>query len=245
MAELLKEHVVRMITLIMSGKGWSATRLAKEAGVSPSTITRALDPKNPFMPSGTTISKLVPILADDTIRMKDDLLSKEGEIASLFTEDLKAKTGHIPVIGTVQAGVWTDSAFQLTFEATRNVAIIDQRWADRNVFAFQVAGQNTDREFKDGSILLLEDWPENDVRIGDIVVMRRAVDFLGSRKFEISLWDIGYSGGDMQLSSRSIGPSEKFVLDEKAYRTRTEPVGIVVAAYHPINRSHLPLVPPP
>ncbi len=53
-----RESIVRWLELILDGTGWSPTRLAKEAGVAPSTVNRMLTGDGGHLLSATTIGRL-------------------------------------------------------------------------------------------------------------------------------------------------------------------------------------------
>lgn len=57
-----RERIASQIRATMAARGWSAARLAREAGVAPSTITRALDDGGRFVMSNRTLEALGPIL---------------------------------------------------------------------------------------------------------------------------------------------------------------------------------------
>lgn len=58
MADDLREAGAELIRSICAQRGWSSARLAREAGVAPSTLFRALEPNGKFVMSTRTKAKI-------------------------------------------------------------------------------------------------------------------------------------------------------------------------------------------
>ena len=239
MADVLRDQVADMIGRIMKHYGWSASRLAKEVGVAPSTITRALDPKSSFTPSGATVNKIVPMLAKITVEQGNKIVDLQGDIADRYTELFKG-TGSLPVVGDIEAGVWKDGAFNVG-KPEQLVAIIDPSWSGRSLVAYRIVGDHTDKEFASGSIVIVDKDPKN-MREGDICVLRRKVHFLGSAKFETTLWNFEMVDDDVVALPRVVGGPALEKIDQPVLDYKMDFLGVVVASYHRIDRDSRPLL---
>ena len=233
MDDAIRTQVAATIEALMKANSWSATRLAKEAGVAPSTITRALDPKSSFTPSGSTLNKITLLVARDSNDKFKQIIDLDGQIASARTEFYK-KNGSMPVVGDIEAGAWRDTAFNRE-RPNQTVSILEADWLGRDLVAFKIVGDKTDRDYPDGTIVIVDRKP--DLKEGDICIMRRSVHFFGSPKFETTTWNFEVIDGELTGKPRSVGAPELSKIDAPILSRDLDFIGVVVAAYHRIDRN--------
>lgn len=229
-AGITKEHVVELVRVILRNKGWSAARLAREIGVAPSTITRALDPEVQFLPSARTLNKLVAIVR--LVRM--DLVDTKLDIYSGMQGDLQktgAMRGAAPLVGEIRSGAWyDDSQLKVGFTSVDWVHVADSEYKGQELSAYRVVGSDTDQEYDHGTIVIVAPAPV--LYEGDVVVLRRRVDTFLESLFETALWSVATDEAGPLLTSRAkIREPEMPAVDERVWSLSAEILGVVVSSY--------------
>lgn len=228
-AEPIKENVVNLINVILRDQKWSAARLAREVGVSPSTITRALNPETKFVLSARTISKLVEIVGKLRIEAIDDAMATHGSLLQALSALPKAPIQPIPIRGEIRAGAWVDH--HLIRSKNYDFAFFhDPDWPNE-VHAFKISGELTDRDYPEGTLVFCAPTKENSLVIGDIVVMRRRIDTVFDSKFETSLWDVSAEDNGAVFKSRSKSEGKPVDFRAPAVRDTIDYIGTVVGIY--------------
>lgn len=223
-----RAEAIRLIRSVMNAREWSAARLAKEAGVAPSTITRALDPNGQFMPSMRTIQKIVPLAVYARIDAVDEVQKVEDAYRRQISE-----AGLIPFAGEVQPGHWVRLEHKRA--DIKPVMIRDDDLPDGNLAAFKVPGNEYEPEIPQGSwLIVLKTGPRGlQLYDGDITVIRQRVDTTLDSLVETSLWRVIVSENnemDAEALAPDLHPPKPDGLIWR--RASADLVGVVVASYH-------------
>lgn len=158
--------------------GWKPSRLAKEAGIAVSTLTRFLYRNPGYTLSLPTLAKIDEAVkryihafpdATEKIRLtieyegSSDLSAARGEVADLGA-------GFVPVVNTVEAGDWS--------EIVEDYRSDEYLTADTSVsstaFALEIRGTSMEPEFHDGDRIIIA--PVVSPRPGDFVVAKLESD---------------------------------------------------------------------
>lgn len=229
--DLVKQMMADIIKGIMEDNGWSAARLAKEAGVAASTVTRALDMSVKFVPSSRTMGRL------NAARWKGAQYPPEiREIAAVHENaprniDAQPVRRRIPISGEVRAGAWIEIPDDPT--VTDWLYFDDPEFKNVRVYALRVVGNSMDRLYPDGTTVLVADATDTGVFEGDIVVVRRS----RGPAVETTLKELMIEGrGKYALWPRSNDPlfQEPIRIDatEAEYADEgPEVIGIVIGSY--------------
>lgn len=236
MSDSVKDQLASIVRKVMADRRWSASQVAREAGVAPSTITRALDPASSFVPSGRTLEKVAKVYVAPIIAVRDEEVAANVAQARKATRDAMVEIRALPVLGVVEQGAWrgnfTSSGGGL------HVPIIDDQWIDDPVGAYRIEGAHTDREFKPGTIIIVN-WDLKDGFFeGDITLLRRTADLPSGRMFELTLWDVLAEEGGLKIAPRTTAGEPMALPEEPRMADELDFVGVVIAVYQRIDRSN-------
>ncbi|MFZ4165202.1 hypothetical protein [Brevundimonas sp. NPDC058933] len=216
--EDMKEPVIRMIRTIMEETGWSASRLAREAQLSPSTITRALDPNSAFVPSRVTVSKLMPLLEAQARNLRNEVASIRDSNRYLISETLLESRGALLLAGGLQAGVWLDGDKPSLDGPPETIPVWDSGWPHGRVLAFKIGDDATHDVYKTGVYVFTVQVKKDDdtfkIFAGDEYVLRRRAHFHGSVKSETSIWRYVTIDGETKLKQTGGSPGKPEFLKE-------------------------------
>jgi len=214
--------------------GWSATRLAREAGVSSTTITRPLNSEAyKFIPKQATLAKIAEAA---TIEIPDILNVNEGI-------DTFPVRSFIPLRGEVRAGAWEEIPDEPTVIEWLPMAVPD--YAGASLFALRVVGRSMDLIYPDGTIVILCPPSEAGVRENDRVVVQR---YDSAGRAETTLKEvIRKPNGAYALVPRSSDPNHQQELPMHVDRDEAVDdgytiVGVVIARYNTERRGRGPLL---
>lgn len=209
--------------------GLSARAWAKKAGISQSTLFRALKPDYEFITSSRTLAKLA---------------AAAGTAAPDFrtTEDQRLVPKFLPVRGRVQAGHWIETDdFAQCFPASFAVAP-NPRFADWAQWLEEVVGDSIDKVIPDGGYAHVVDSIDMGYSAtdGDFVVVERRRD--GGHLRERTIKQVQRVRGGIELWPRSLNPkwSEPLSLKggmQEGEEFEIEIVGLVIGSYTPLLAS--------
>lgn len=234
--DLSRDQIIRMIREIMEHYGWSASRLARESNISPSTITRALDPNSPFVPSRATVARIVPHLVGVSKDLAAQAAEATVEARYLQSAVMHATEGTLPVIGTIRQGVWIEGDRVADFSPTQAVPIWDNAWPKDQVVAYKLGDDFSHNVHKEGTFVIaakiLEGPQPPNSGAGHEYIFRRRAMFLGSTKIELSIWRFVDEDGERRFEP--VCPSPGAVTAEPGavqYGHGTDIVGRIVGFY--------------
>jgi SOS-response transcriptional repressor LexA len=155
------------ISLYKKETGLSYSKWSREAGLNVNYLTQYMKNEAQTM----SLSVLEALLAYIN---KSPLEFLGQDTDGLYTLE-KAETKAVPVIGEVQAGVWTE-ALQFEDEA-QDFAPVDQalldKWNFKNLYGLRVVGDSMNKVFMEGGIVFIASAYEADINSGDYVVVQR------------------------------------------------------------------------
>lgn len=226
--EITKADLVRLVSAALRVKKWSGAKLAREIGVAPSTVTRALNPDIPHLMSASSISKLVRIVAESRSDLEEKIGGHLREMSEIGALRATTTVTPIPILGNIQPGAWLDA--RLIKPTPGHVVYIrDPAWPKEGLAAFEVVGKSSDREFSEGTIVVVLECDKSLARAGDIVLIRRQVDTVIDTKIETSLYDVTIDNGERTFTSRHTGELEKLSLKHPVMKTKFAFFGTVIA----------------
>lgn len=130
----------------------------------------------------------------------------------------------IPVIGTVEAGAWRESAND--YMEQLDIPVVDHRVFDGEVFALRVAGPSMNLMYPDGSFVVVRPFQGGPLPIGKRVVVRRVRDGL----HEMTVKELTQlPTGELELWPRSTDPRFQAPVLYEAEDITVEIVGRVIA----------------
>lgn len=227
-AEEAREIARAFMRQALEVTGWKPYRLAKAAGLAPSTITRPLnDPEFKFTPKQTTLAKI-------------------GQAAALTPPKLPEPSAtvqvvnrRVPLVGEVRAGAWTEIPDEPYVEDEIPVFLPDYDRA--SLFALRVAGKSMDLLYPDGCVVIAGPTAEIGLRVGDIAVVRRRRAGLAETTLKEIVQE---TDGSYSLYPRSSDPSfQPIPLDDERHSDDgPEIIGVVVYSIDPTRRGRGPLV---
>lgn len=216
----------------LEAKGWTPYRLAKECGVSATTITRPLN--NPDYNFTPKLDTLLRIAAATGVPLPDILNASLGV-------DAAPVRGSIPVVGEVRAGAFHTIPDDPAPGEWLNMDVPDYERA--RLFALRVAGRSMDKFYADGTYVVAAPAAETGVRAGDHVVVRR---FDAAGRAETTLKEVARrADGSIYLEPRSTDPNHQEaipVMGDRDANTGVEIIGVVVASYNATKRGRGPLI---
>jgi SOS-response transcriptional repressor LexA len=200
--------------------GWSLARLAKEAGVAPSTLSRPLNnPDHKFILKAATLKKVAEAAG----------MPLPGPLASIEEPPFPVDA-RVPVVGEVQAGVFTRISDEEVASEWLPFEMPEYRGA--KLFALKVRGRSMDVDYPDGSYVVCAPVAETGLLEGDDVIVR--VHTPGGIETTIKEVRPG-DDGRVLLCPRSTDPSFQPIpftpnFDEAA-QTGVEIIGIVLVGW--------------
>ena len=180
----------RAIDRLAADHGLSASGLARQAGLDPTTFNKSKRTAKDGRPRWPTTESLAKIL-QATGASLGDFVTLVGE------ENAGAMARHLPLIGYAQAGDegFFDDAGYPTGSGWDEVvfASID----DPHAFALKISGESMAPVYRDGDVVIVS--PAAPVRPGDRVVLR-------SRAGEVMAKELARAGID-RVELRSLNPA--------------------------------------
>lgn len=163
------KDIWRGIDRLAASFGYSASGLAKRAGLDPTSFNKSkrLSPDGkPRWPSTESLSK---ILAVTGATMTDfiSLIGAEND------NEINSKLRTIPMIGFAQAGKqgYFDEEGYPAGDSWDEVAFPDVGYqSNKNVFALQVSGDSMQPLYRQGDILVVS--PQDRIRKGDRIIVK-------------------------------------------------------------------------
>lgn len=211
---------------VLAEKDWSPARWAKEAGVAPSTIQRAIKDDYAFVTSSRTLDKLaraVNIPAPSVSENHSPLASPQ-----FLAVRYRAGAGIWHEVGDVQA-------FEGVFPVTADPAYAGySQWLER------VVGDSMDREYPDGCFVhvVSTDDMAYSPRPGDHVILVRYRN--DGQEIERTIKEVVRNGRKLEFWPRSTNArwNAPVVLnggngDQIADLHRVEVAGLVLGSYRP------------
>lgn len=233
--EELRESILDFLQRGLQKTGWKPYRWAREAGVSPTTITRPLnDPNWKYLPKLDTLAKLAAVAG----------MELPGNLKSADLVDISPIERSIPVLGDVRAGSWERIPDEP--DVTEWLPMEVPEYAGASLFALRVVGRSMDLIYPDGTYVICAPPAEVGLREGDCVVVRRRNS---ANLAETTLKQVERQrDGSYILQPRSSDPAhqEPIVIpkrdaDELAQQG-VEIIGIVLVAYSKDRRGRGPLI---
>lgn len=230
---MLKKDVAEIIAQALKDRGWSAAKLAREAGVAPSTITRALDMSVKFIPSTRTMNRILAVIHDVD---PSELLPTDRP--NIGAQPVRRR---IPIAGEIRAGAWIEIPDEPT--ETDWVYYDDPEYRNVRVYALKVVGSSMDRIYPGGTTVIVADAIDTNVFEGDVVVVRRK----RGPAVETTLKEVMIDGPQrISLWPRSNDPlfQEPFRIDRTTEDIDEGPeiIGIVIASYNKRARTSARMV---
>jgi SOS-response transcriptional repressor LexA len=224
-AEVAREFMRRAL----DATGLSPYKLAKKAGIAPSTITRPLnDPTFKFVPKQATLNKIAEAAG---------LTAPTVAEASPIVE---AVSQWVPLVGEVRAGNWAEVSHDPLIE--EHIAVHLPEYARASLFALRVVGRSMDQKYPDGSVVIAAPAIEAGIRVGDDVVVRRYRDGLA----ETTLKEVTQNGDGYELTPRSSDATFKPLpfprIGDASDQDGIEIIGVVITHQPPPAKRRGPLV---
>lgn len=213
--------------------GWKPYRWAREAGVSPTTITRPLnDPDWKPVPKLDTLAKLATAAG-----MELPSILRQG-----VPVDLTPIASKVPVLGDVKAGAWERIPDEPVVVEWLPMEVPEYAGAD--LFALRVVGKSMDLIYPDGTYVICAPAAQAGLQEGDCVVVR---SFDGALS-ETTLKQIErQNDGSIILQPRSSDPLHQEAIavptgDSRTTQTGFEIIGVVLCEYRKGRRGRGPLI---
>lgn len=187
----------RYIRFVLDSLNLSPTKLAKEAGIASSTLTRFLnDPQYKFTVSTTTIEKIAKYSGINPARFLESKTQADiaqaayfhnGEIydSSWGDQSGEPSTKTTVVIGEVAAGNWREMEI-LDIMEQPPLAVDLSFYDSKDCFAVVVRGESINKIARDGDYLLCvrRDAMRSGFRSGDLAIVQRSRE--GGRLIEVT-----------------------------------------------------------
>lgn len=227
----LREATREFYRRALAARDWSAYRLAQEAGVSSTTITRPLNNLDykftPRLDTLMKVSRASGVELPEILRVLD-------------AAETTPVSQSIPVVGDVQAGAWRRIPDEPVIEESLPMNVREYEGA--SLFALRVVGRSMDEIYPDGTYVICVPPAEAGLRIGDMVVVRQS-DATG--RCETTLKELTRArDGSLWLEPRSSDKSLKPL--PLAVRPDADMgidvIGIVVSTYAKQERGKGPIL---
>lgn len=212
---------------ILAERDWSPARWAKEAGVAPSTVQRAIKDDYAFVTSSRTLDKLARAANSPA----PGFISETSPIA---------RTNFLAVRYRAGAGIWHEVGDVQAFEGVYPVTE-DPAYAGYSQWLERVVGDSMDRDYPDGCFVHVVDTSEigYSPRPGDHVVLVRYRN--DGQEIERTIKEVVKNGRKLEFWPRSTNLrwQEPVVLrgdgasDQIADLHRVEVAGLVLGSYRP------------
>jgi phage repressor protein C with HTH and peptisase S24 domain len=160
---LKHQDVWRAIDRLASENGFSASGLARRAGLDPTTFNKSKRIARDGKPRWPTTESISKILAATNSTM--------GQFVTLLSDGVDGGVVHrIPIIGYAQTGRqgFFDDAGYPTGTGWDEVDF--PNIGDNHAYALEVSGESMEPVYRDGDIIIVS--PQANVRRGDRVVVR-------------------------------------------------------------------------
>ena len=153
---------------------------------------------------------------------------------------LRPVTRYVPVIGSVQAGLWAEIPDEEP-ETEEALPVVMQGFAGARLFALKIRGPSMDRYYPEGAMVIVCPAAEIGVRDGDHVVVRRRRGML----VETTLKEVVQDVDGISLWPRSTDPKFQEPVRLASIRDADEGpeiIGVVVSSYMVRPIQHRPLI---
>lgn len=153
---------------------------------------------------------------------------------------MRPVTRYVPVIGTVQAGLWAEIPDDDP-EPEELLPVVLQGFEGARLFALRIRGPSMDRYYQEGTMAIICPAAEIGVRDGDHVVVRRRKGMLT----ETTLKEVVQEPGGIALWPRSNDPRFQEPIRLSSVRDADEGpeiIGVVVSSYTIRPIQHRPLI---
>jgi phage repressor protein C with HTH and peptisase S24 domain len=167
-SSLQHDSIWRAIDLLAESHGYSASGLARKAGLDPTSFNpskRVTSEGRPRWPSTESLAKILDITNESLDTLADFIRGDDAPTPP------QATNRQIPLIGCAQAG--QDGYFDdAGFPAGSGWDMIDfPKMDDPAIYALEVSGESMEPLYRDGDILIVSPNTEQ-LRRGDRVVVR-------------------------------------------------------------------------
>lgn len=166
---LTHENIWHAIDRLASTFGYSASGLAKQAGLDPTSFNKSKRFNAEGKPRWPSTESISHVLAATGATMSDflSLMDADGDISPSA-----AKRGYVPLIGFAQAGAdgFFDEDGYPTGDSWDEVRFPEHDKNDGDHYALEISGDSMEPLYRDGDVLILS--PKATVRKGDRVVVR-------------------------------------------------------------------------
>ncbi len=167
-------------------------------------------------------------------------VGKEPPQSSEPMLDKLSKIRNVPVMGSVQAGLWTEMKHDA--EVSEYIPIALPGFERAQLFAFRVSGKSMNMHYADGSLVVVCPAAEIGIREGDHVMVRQKRFGL----YESTLKEIVQKDGRIELWPRSTDSAHQTPIllpaREELSDEGPEIIGVVVAAYQTRPALNRPLI---
>lgn len=156
------------------------------------------------------------------------LLFGRGDADTPLADHTPLDARMIPLLGEVRAGAWLEISDHE--EPEEWIPFADRDYQRAQVFALNVVGRSMDRDYPDGTTIIVVNAKEAGVREGDHVVVRRRH---GSTT-ETTLKELAVNGDQILLWPRSSDPNHQepiLVSHDRDSDDGVEIIGVVIATY--------------
>ena len=148
---------------------------------------------------------------------------------------------QVDVIGDVRAGYWQSVRFVEDDEPEEKLSIDLPQFARAQLFGLRVIGNSMDREYPDGTRVVICPAVEIGVREGDHVIVRRR----RGDEVETTIKEVALETNGLALWPRSTDPAHQSPIRVRPDRESddgVEIIGVVVASYRVRQAQQGPLV---
>jgi SOS-response transcriptional repressor LexA len=218
--EEAQEDARAFVRAALEKTGWSLARLAKEAGVAPSTLSRPLNKADhKFILKAATLKKVAEAAG----------MPLPGPLASIEEPPFPVEA-RVPVVGEVQAGVFTRISDEEVASEWLPFEMPEYRGA--KLFALKVRGRSMDIDYPDGSYVVCAPVAETGVLEGDDVIVRvHAPGGVETTIKEVRRGDNGQVLLCPRSSDQSFEPIPFTPNPDEAAQMGVEIVGIVIVGW--------------
>ncbi|MBA5778238.1 helix-turn-helix domain-containing protein [Stappia sp. F7233] len=201
------DHVKFFLREWRKAKGWTQDRLAEETGSNKGQISK-LETGAQRM-NAEWMSRFSQALG---IRPSDLMRHPDKQDAAPLSPIPSAKMIAVPIVGTVQAGIWREvEALWLDAEEQKVILSIEEPpYKPGDLVGYRVAGDSMNLLCQDGGIALCVDFAKSGLalRTGLIVVAEREEH----GKVELTLKEVGSNGNGWELIPRSTNKHYKTII---------------------------------
>lgn len=232
--EDIRDRTARVVRMIMDHTGRSASQLAREAGVSPSTLTRLLDENGKFVPTNTTVQKINRMLNQHVKVIGREAADAHAEIHRQHSKARMMRLEGIPIVGEIKAGAWIKRPKAAEQQPPQILPLVDRSWPVGSIVAYQMADDYSDPTIPKGANVIINvDDKGPEFPIGTRVLLQRRAEIHGGTMVELALWEVGLGeDGAPTLKSRADGSETlDLPIDEEAWMRDVDVVGPCIGVY--------------